>query len=106
MLEKSENKSKTSWFIVNELTSRKSSEKKINIEGSPSEVANKFNHFFINSALSLLQKNKQTPFTYNVPYYHENFKFSNVSIQELNNCVKQLKNKHSAGYDEISTCLR
>lgn len=101
----SSNKSKTTWSIIGEITGKNASKTKFNMNGKNNNIANNFNSFFIDSASELLGNIENVPFSTDIPYYPYNIESKQIDITELIECVKELRNKCSAGCDEISMNL-
>ena len=103
-LRNSDNKNKCAWAIVNEIKG-KTRKHNININGDKETIANNFNDFLINVAPNLLSQLRKLPFTCNIEF-NQNFMNTELSDEnEILQIVKNLKNKFSSGYDEISTSI-
>jgi hypothetical protein len=123
-INKSLNKNKTIWDILKLETNKTGKTDKVitlNIEGTPvsnhQEIANEFNKYFLSVAKNINIKSNDfkshkldntIPLHYllqsfKTPFPNINLKF--LSSKEVENIIKSLKTKNSAGYDEISTRL-
>ena len=121
-IEKSNNKIKTTWRIINEekgLNKRKSVIKKISHNNrlitNQTTIANLFSNYFLSIADLTKIENTKDVNTYiqnslkylrmciNNPF--DNITWKYVSTQEVKRVISSLKNSNSAGYDEITTRL-
>lgn len=95
----SDNKSKSTWQIVREITGSKK-EGRDNIPGDPDIVANELNTFFVNTA-SRLKLNEEVEFTTRIESNQKSIFITPVTISEIETIAEGLKNKLSSGIDEI-----
>jgi hypothetical protein len=119
---KSNNKTKTTWSIINELLGKQHHTQgiqKISIEGkhliTQQNIANAFNTYF-STIIDKTNKDSQgnirhgNPHTYcyldqGVGESHPPLVFKTFSTQEILSIIRSIKTKNSSGYDEISTKL-
>jgi hypothetical protein len=110
-MEKSGNKIKTMWSIINERTNKKMKCEKYNVKlqindkliSEPELVANTFNDFFAS-----IGENRNANATLGRPVLHpsENTMFlAPVNYHEVHKLIKNLKNKNSHGVDELPPSL-
>ena len=115
---KSNNKNKTTWNIIKEISGQKHQEievQKIKIEHKhitdPKEIACIFNNYFTctnikgnkdqieNRQINTTSKNSKLNGIQHVP----SLLFKTFSTKEISTIIKSIKTKNSRGYDEIST---
>jgi hypothetical protein len=122
-LSNSENKSKTTWSIIRTITSNKKnvnniSMMKINdkLTSNHQIIGDNFNKYFASVAANINNNNYANNTNFNssknslLSYLYSAFKqpFTNIklkytTINEIEKIIKELKNKNSYGYDEITT---
>lgn len=100
-IEHSDNKSKTTWQIVNEIRGKQSTHPEIEISGDPMKVANDMNESLINIPKQLLSKLQEVPFTSQIEYSSQSMYVKPVLQNEILDIVSNLKNKMSSGDDEV-----
>lgn len=97
----SDNKAKTTWCIINQLTG-KSRDSGIEIRPEePDNVADKFNDFFVNIAPNITRNLRKSQQEINLARNERSFCMFDISSDELIKLVKTLNNKYSYGWDEI-----
>ncbi|KAE8740515.1 hypothetical protein FOCC_FOCC013960 [Frankliniella occidentalis] len=111
LIAKSTNKSKTMWTIINKETGReRKSHSNIEIiEGeqvlkNPTEVANSFNSYFINSVQALVSTPDGSA-EKNVNSTCSSIAFTPLTENEVHNIVRRMKNKTSTGVDGIPSTV-
>lgn len=107
-IEKSDNKIKAVWNIVREVSGnllRESEECCTEVGDSPGDVCNRFNDYFINSGNIIGAPAAVAPPLDNVKQSEVSFSMSEVTKNEILQIVKDFKNKHSAGYDDVPVSL-
>lgn len=103
-IQSSDNKSKMMWSIVNDVTG-KNYNNECGVEGSPSEVSNKFSKFFDSLVQQLAKEITDIPFVNYSPEIMEVFTLTPVSPEEIVQIINSFKNKHCSGYDEVPLSL-
>lgn len=98
----SQNKSKSTWQIVNEVRGGACNVKDIDIAGSPQEMSNVFNTYMVGAAPSLVKNLKGKKDISNIAYNPNSMFVTPVTDVEILDIINSLKNKKSSGYDEIS----
>ena len=113
-INQAENKSKALWEIAKEeLGQRKQSKNLViskdgKILSDAYDIANVFNDHYTNLADNLLYGNKpmsKLPVKQFIERNNNTFFLFPATVEELTNIIKALKNKHSAGFDEVSDHL-
>ena len=117
---KSNNKTKTTWNIINELLGKQhhpQETKKLTIEGkhltSQQDIANAFNKYFatiIDKTNSDSDMRHGNPYTYCYFYHHSGdsyppMVFKTFSTHEITSIIRSIKTKNSSGYDKINIKL-
>ena len=120
---KSNNKSKTTWNIINELLGKEHSTKdiqKLAVEGSQltnqRDIADAFNNYFSciinkinsNNLDNMRYRNCSSTYSYleqNNGNHYSSMVLKSFSTKEIISIIKSLKTKNSSGYDEINTKL-
>ncbi|KAK3920623.1 N-acetyl-gamma-glutamyl-phosphate reductase [Frankliniella fusca] len=110
-IEKATNKSKAMWSIINKETGREA-KGHTNIEildgdqelKNPSEVANAFNSYFINSVQSLVSEPDGSA-EQNVSRSCNSIAFTPVTELDIKNIIRKMKAKTSAGVDGIPSTI-
>jgi hypothetical protein len=119
---KSNNKTKTTWNIINELFSKQhhiQETQKLTIEGKhltiQQDIANAFSNYFstiIDKTNSDSQENMRHGNPYTYCYFDHSagdsyppLVFKTFSTREITSIIKSIKTKNSSGYNEISTKL-
>lgn len=100
-LEKANNKMKESWAIVNDL--RGKTNQLVSVQ--PNVTPNDFNNYYCSIAAKLTENitPQQNPIDYlNNFNIIENFTLTPVTISELKETIKEIKNKLSSGIDDMS----
>ena len=59
----SDNKTKSTWSVVNTINGKDASPKQIIIKGDLNTVTNEFNNFFVTAASNILSEIENIPFT-------------------------------------------
>jgi hypothetical protein len=119
IINRSKNKIKTTWNIIHKETMNQPDDNnikslKINnyITQNQKIIANEINDYFLNIAKitnttgNNANKENSNPIQYLFKYFHQPFKnirWTYTSSKEINKIINSLKNKHSSGYDEITT---
>lgn len=101
----SDNKSKTVWNLINQLTGRrKIHSNKLSTSDNPQKLSNSFNNHFINFA-NILNINSVADSTTVAPsstsYNPKTFYLFEVRANEVVDTVRKMKNKASFGHDKI-----
>lgn len=104
-LEKSDNKAKSMWQLVNEILGKYQNQVDIQVQGDTKKVANKFNDFLSNIATQLMLQLDKIPFSCNIKYNSKSMNLNAVDAQEILEIVKRFKNKLSSGEDEVPTSI-
>ena len=104
-IKNSDNKSKSTWKIVNEINGKNDNRLDIQIEGDPHEIANNFNNYIINAAPQLVSALNVIPYTSNIKRVDNLMNLRQVDFQEIIGIVNNFKNKHSSGEDEVPTSI-
>ncbi|KAK9889372.1 hypothetical protein WA026_004648 [Henosepilachna vigintioctopunctata] len=101
-INKSDNKSKSTWHIVNTLLNKSSAQSKMLVpSGDPEETADRFNNYFINAAPDLCKMLPVSNEGVNMQYLENSFYVFEVTTTEIENVVKHLKNTTTCGHDGI-----
>ena len=115
--ERFKNDAKSTWNSINQILHRKNNSKSFPesflINGSPITdkliIANEFNDYYVNIGSNLADEIgspsaevKYTDFLNQTP---KDFVFDLVSPSTVDKVIDSLKNKHSSGYDGLSSCL-
>ena len=107
------------WQTINEVLQREKKDsieeislinEKNEITNDPQEVANIFNHFYVNFAPDLAEKIPTPDVTVdellsNAPIPKEKFSFRPMSTEEIEKIIDNLPSKLSSGFDSISCRL-
>lgn len=101
----SENKTKTTWKIVEKIKGKPRSDGSIKISGDPVRIANGFNEFYINNILNLTSELEHKDLQCAVPYNRNSMFIEPTTENEIYNIIHGLKSKMSSGYDEFPTLL-
>ena len=122
-LANSTNKPKTTWNIIKTITNNKKNPNdilKIEINGKIAThhqtIAEEFNNYYVSAVDSIINNNnlvknitgdlnKNDPLNYlhsAFPQSFINIKLKNTTTGEIEKIIKELKNKNSCGYDEIT----
>lgn len=101
----SDNKSKSVWAIVNEVKGKTQNNTGISVKDDVCNVADNFNSYFATAAAKLLQQLENIPFSSNIVRFDTEMENILVDSNELAECVKGFKNKHSSDQDEVSMSL-
>lgn len=104
-LKYSDNKSKTTWQIVNEINGKQYTNATINIPGEPGKIANDFNHFITNIPVQLRGQISDLPFSSIIKHNDKSMFVTPVCPDEIAGIVKKLKNKMSCGEDQVPTSI-
>lgn len=102
-LENCDNKSKVSWQIIREIRGNSGNSNILGLQGEPHALSNEINQFMTGAASDATKKMKQTENKVDFISTPESIYLSPVSEAEVTKIIKGLKNKHSSGFDEIST---
>lgn len=97
---KSDNKMKCMWKIHNEVTG-KSISNNSTFKGIPSVVANQYNNFLVNIVPELLDKLDKKPFTCSISNNIQSMFIKPITITEVKELGRKLKNKYTCGDDDI-----
>lgn len=77
----------------------------IGLEGDPDEISNNFNNFLLFIIPNLLSSLENLPHDCQIEINNQSMFLKPVSLTELCNISKQIKNKHSSGIDEVPTSI-
>lgn len=100
LIENSDNKCKTVWTLVNTLKNVK--QRKIEVDGDPQDIANEMNNHFIKAGIISTESIVNTNNDEKIGKLDKSIRLKKISLVEIKEVIKSLKNKHSSGYDEIS----
>lgn len=101
------NRSRSTWQVVNELKGKNQSQKDFGIPGDPQVVSNFVNQFMVEAApklVSKLPKNNSAQ-AQAITYNFNSMFLTPVTTSEILEIIQKLKDKKSSGFDEISTNL-
>lgn len=98
-----DNKSKVSWQIIGEIRGSSKNTNILGLQGEPQVLSNEINQFMADAASDATKKIKPMENIINFTSTPESIYLSPVSEAEIAKIVKRLKNKHSSGFDNIST---
>lgn len=101
-IQNSDNKSKSVWQIVNEIKGSTRDKSELQLKGECSQIANQFNDYTINSVSEMVEQLPQIPFSSKVTPNAKTIFLKPLTVSETANIISNLKNKYSAGFDEIS----
>ena len=104
-IKNSDNKSKSTWKIVNEINGKNGNGLDIQIEGDPHEIANNFNNYIINAAAQLVSALNVVPYTSNIKRVDNLMNLRHLDFHEFIGIVNNFKNKHSSGEEEAPTSI-
>lgn len=104
-LQKSVNKTKCMWNIVNEIKGKTTLNRNIQIDGDPKCIADDLNRYFINIGPQLINQLKGPQNLRNIPCNSKSLFLKPVTEQEILEHVRSLKSKLSCGSDEVPTYL-
>uniref|UniRef100_A0A6P7G0C1 Uncharacterized protein LOC114336129 isoform X1 n=1 Tax=Diabrotica virgifera virgifera TaxID=50390 RepID=A0A6P7G0C1_DIAVI len=105
-IENSENKTKMAWQLVKEIKGNSKNQGNFCLEGDPQVLSDEINQFMANAAAEAVKKIKPVKnFQINIEQNNHCMFLIPVSEKEIGHIINSLKNKHSSGYDEISTSL-
>ena len=93
------------WAICNEIKGNENKEFGIQIEGDPDYAANKYNDHLLATVPKLLKYLIHVLFDWKVNANIKSIFLTPKTPDEISEIAKQLKNKHSSGYDEILTSI-
>lgn len=102
---RSDNKSKSTWHVVNQLKGCTNHRGKVNITDDPAQVSNSFNEFFVAAASDLVNKLPTVAFSTKIPLHPKTIFLEPFSVNDILTILLELKNKKSFGFDEISSEL-
>lgn len=102
IIEKSTNRSKTVWNLVNEtLGKQRKNTSEIKNESEPCKLLNKFNNFFVN-VRSSLNIEKQSDYDSDcIQRQEKSFFVFDITEDEVIATVRRMKNTKSAGWDGV-----
>lgn len=100
LIERSDNKSKTVWAVVNSL--KNTNKKKTELIGDPFQTANEMNNFFIRAGTTLTRSIQDRKIFDNFQEINKSMRLRRITEMETKKIIGSLKNKYSSGFDEIS----
>lgn len=103
-IKEADNKSRVTWKIINELTNKKYSPDTLP-EGDPPAIANDFNNFFITSVTNQIDVFGGYKGSDTIHFNECSLFLRPVTVIEILQIAKELKNKRSSGADEIPAFL-
>lgn len=111
-IKNAENKIRAAWNVTKQETNSNKT-KKVNLQirhngtiiHDPKKLANAVNEYFSNIATKLQQKFDKTQPEQKLTYMPNSMLLFPTTVEELRNVVHNLKNKASAGLDEVPVCL-
>lgn len=101
MLLNSNNKSRTSWQIIKNLTKNRTNSEVSLKPADPTKLTNEFNNCFAEIATSLTRNVSKFAVPPTVPRLENSFYMFEISQEAVISVVCSFKNKDSYGYDEI-----
>lgn len=102
----SDNKSKSVWKIVNTIKGDGNKTGNGNhIPGDPKTVSNNFNNHVINAAPKMLENFPKIKFSTSISSNENSIFINPVTTEEVIDIINSLKNKMSAGHDEIPSSI-
>lgn len=104
-INKSQNKSKTTWNIVNEIKGKKKTSRVTICGGDKEIIANSYNNYITNAPCNLIKCLENIPFSCNITPLSNSMQIEEVNCTELKSIVSKLNNTYSSGSDEISVNL-
>lgn len=108
MFDKSQNKSKTSWQIINDIVGNNKLCHSNTVCPDLRAAANSFNNYFSTVASDLVSQRLPATFTFDnssIPINDVSFFITPVTIDELNEVIRKFEPKKSFGYDEVPMYL-
>lgn len=102
-IEQSDNKSKTVWSIINNIRNGADPPRDIQIHGDGKIIADRFNNFFLNYTKDLVPN--ITTENICLEQIDRSLFLKPITEIEILSIIKNLKNKHSSGDDEVPTSL-
>lgn len=98
-LNKSTNKSKTTWNIIKSIKGCDSFNNKI--DGDAQNFANTFNNYIVKNVLDSLSNLRSEHYNCNIPLNPKSLFLEPISPSEMFNVMTDLKSRNSSGYDSI-----
>lgn len=105
-IENSENKTKTTWNLINKIMKAPNGKQSIFNhfqEGESPAFLNTVNCFFLNACSATVQNSEDS--NGSLVYIKNSFKFKPTGPEEVENVIRRLKNRKSVGIDEIPVSL-
>lgn len=111
LIRNSENSTAAMWRLVRQSVGSNTNFRNISINEDdliiydPQIIADRFNHFFVDSVSDLTSHLSVSKAKSNLPQMSHSMYFPPFSVNEVNTIINRLKKKYSAGPDDIATII-